>query len=79
MEREVRSMKVKTMKSELESLGVSLLGMAKKDDLIDALLGHGGTPATRWRCHHPPRCRHRSVTLRDSSKMQTSPIWPGMP
>ena len=38
MEREVRSLTVKTMKSELESLGVSLLGMVEKADLIDALL-----------------------------------------
>jgi hypothetical protein len=38
LEREVRSMKVKTMKSELEDLGVSLLGLVEKNDLIDALL-----------------------------------------
>ncbi|KAL3775062.1 hypothetical protein ACHAW5_001196 [Stephanodiscus triporus] len=38
LEREVRSMKVKTMKSELEALGVSLLGLVEKNDLIDALL-----------------------------------------
>lgn len=37
MEREVRFMKVKTMKSELESFGVSLLEMVEKDNLIDAL------------------------------------------
>jgi len=52
MEWEVRSMKVKTMMSELESLCVSLLGMVKKDDLIDALLrawrdtGHQVVPSS---------------------------------
>jgi hypothetical protein len=38
LELEVRSMAIKSMKSELESMGVSLLGLAEKEDLIDALL-----------------------------------------
>jgi hypothetical protein len=38
MELEVRSMTIKSMKSELELMGVSLLGLAEKEDLIDALL-----------------------------------------
>ena len=59
MEREVRSMKVKTMMSELESLCVSLLGMVKKDDLIDALLR-----AWRDTGHH--------VALSSSSQMPAS-------
>ncbi len=38
MDREVQSMKVKMMKSELMSLGISILGIFEKDDLIDVLL-----------------------------------------
>jgi len=38
MELEVRSMTIKSMKSELDLMGVSLLGLAEKEDLIDALL-----------------------------------------
>ena len=38
LEHEVRSMRVKSMKSELASRGVSLLGFVEKNDLIDALL-----------------------------------------
>lgn len=38
LELEIRSMTIKSMKSELESMGVSLLGLAEKEDLIDALL-----------------------------------------
>jgi hypothetical protein len=33
LELEVRSMTIKSLKSELESLGVSLLGLAEKEDL----------------------------------------------
>jgi hypothetical protein len=38
VELEIRSMKIKSMKSELELLGVSLLGLVEKEDLVVALL-----------------------------------------